>query len=237
MKRISRRGFLNGAGAALGAAVVPSSVLGRDGAISPGDRITVACIGTGWQGANNVQSFLEEPGAQVVAACDIDSEHLETARQTINEKYGNQDCKTYRFFEEVLARSDIDAVMLAAPDHWHGILGTAAAAAGKDIYGEKPLAQNFAEGQAIVAAVERYGRVWQTGSWQRSRDDFRFACELVRERPYRQSHKGHGRAARRAYRFRWNRQSGFSRAAAQNAGLRALARPCARRAVLSGAGP
>src|SRR6476659_1859742 len=93
MKRISRRGFLNGAGAALGAAVVPSSVLGRDGAISPGDRITVACIGTGWQGADNVQSFLEEPGAQVVAACDIDSEHLDTARQTINEKYGNQDCK------------------------------------------------------------------------------------------------------------------------------------------------
>ena len=160
--------------------IVPSSAFGRDGAVSPSDRITVACIGTGWQGGNNVQSFLEEPGAQVVAACDIDSEHLETARQTINTKYGNQDCKTYHLFEEVLARKDIDAVMLAAPDHWHGILGTAAAAAGKDIYGEKPLAQNFAEGQAIVEAVERYGRVWQTGSWQRSRDDFRFACELVR---------------------------------------------------------
>ncbi|MCX6628240.1 MAG: Gfo/Idh/MocA family oxidoreductase, partial [Candidatus Solibacter sp.] len=180
MPRTNRREFLKGAGVALCANIVPSSALGRDGAVSPGDRITVACIGTGWQGGNNVQSFLEEPGAQVVAACDIDSEHLETARQTINAKYGNQDCKTYRFFEEVLARQDIDAVMLAAPDHWHGILGTASAAAGKDIYGEKPLAQNFAEAQAIVAAVERYGRVWQTGSWQRSRDDFRFACELVR---------------------------------------------------------
>jgi predicted dehydrogenase len=179
-----RRQFLKHAGAALGGGfcpvVMPSSAFGRDGAVAPSDRITVACIGTGWQGGNNVQSFLEEPGAQVVAACDIDSEHLETARQTINTKYGNQDCKTYHLFEEVLARKDIDAVMLAAPDHWHGILGTAAAAAGKDIYGEKPLAQNFAEGQAIVDAVERYGRVWQTGSWQRSRDDFRFACELVR---------------------------------------------------------
>jgi len=164
----------------LGAAIVPSSALGRDGAIAPGDRIAIACIGTGWQGGNNVDSFLEEPGAQVVAACDIDSQHLETARQAINQKYGNQDCKTYHNFEDVLARPDIDAVMLAVPDHWHGALSTAAAAAGKDIYGEKPLAQNFAEARAICDAVERYGRVWQTGSWQRSRDDFRMACELVR---------------------------------------------------------
>jgi predicted dehydrogenase len=115
----------------------------------------------------------------VVAACDIDAGHLETARQAINKKYGNQDCKTYHEFEEVLARKDIDAVMLAVPDHWHGVLSTAAVAAGKDIYGEKPLAQNFAEGRAICEAVERYQCVWQTGSWQRSRDDFRRACELV----------------------------------------------------------
>jgi predicted dehydrogenase len=179
-----RREFLKSVGVALGAAccpaIVPSSALGRDGAVSPGDRITVACIGTGWQGGNNVQSFLEETGAQVLAVCDIDSGHLETARQTVNAKYGNQDCKTYHFFEDVLARKDIDAVMLAVPDHWHGILSTAAAAAGKDIYGEKPLAHNFAEARAICEAVERYGCVWQTGSWQRSRDDFRFACELVR---------------------------------------------------------
>jgi len=179
-----RRQFLKSVGAALGAAcgpaVVPAAALGRDGAVSPSDRITVACIGTGWQGGNNVQSFLEEPGAQVVAACDIDAGHLETARQTINAKYGNQDCKTYHFFEDVLARKDIDAVMLAVPDHWHGILSTASAAAGKDIYGEKPLAHNYAEGRAICEAVERYGRVWQTGNWQRSRDDFRLACELVR---------------------------------------------------------
>jgi predicted dehydrogenase len=183
MPRTGRRGFLKSAGGALGAAlcptIVPSRALGRDGAVAPGDRITVACIGTGWQGGSNVDSFLEEPGAQAVAACDIDADHLETARQAINKKYGNQDCKTYHQFEEVLARKDIDAVMLAVPDHWHGVISTAAAAAGKDIYGEKPLAQNFAEGRAICDAVERYQRVWQTGSWQRSRDDFRRACELV----------------------------------------------------------
>ena len=183
MRRANRRDFLKTAGGAVGAAispvVVPSRALGHDGAVAPGDRITVACIGTGWQGGNNVDSFLEEPGAQVVAVCDIDAEHLENARQTVNKKYGNQDCKTYHEFEEVLARKDIDAVMLAVPDHWHGVISTAAAAAGKDIYGEKPLAQNFAEGRAICEAVERYQRVWQTGSWQRSRDDFRRACELV----------------------------------------------------------
>ena len=147
----------------------------------PSDRITVACIGTGWQGGNNVQSFLEEPGAQVVAVCDIDSEHLETARQTINKKYGNQDCKTYHAFEEVLARRDIDAVMLAVPDHWHGVLGTAAAAAGKDIYGEKPLAHNFAEGAGDLSrrwsATGACGRR-EAGSGRGT--NFRFACELVR---------------------------------------------------------
>jgi predicted dehydrogenase len=178
---IGRRDFLKNVatGAALGPAFIPGRALGRDGVVAPSDRITVACIGTGWQGGNNVDSFLEEPGAQVVAACDIDAGHLETARQAINKKYGNQDCKTYHEFEEVLARKDIDAVMLAVPDHWHGVLSTAAVAAGKDIYGEKPLAQNFAEGRAICEAVERYQCVWQTGSWQRSRDDFRRACELV----------------------------------------------------------
>jgi predicted dehydrogenase len=154
--------------------------MGKGGTVAPSDRITVGCIGTGWMGSEDVKSFLAEPGAQVVAVCDIDANHLEAARTTVNEKYGNQDCKTYHFFEEVLAREDIDAVVLAVPDHWHGILSVAAAAAGKDIYGEKPLAQNWAEGRAICDAVARFGCVWQTGSWQRSVGDFRFACELVR---------------------------------------------------------
>src|ERR1017187_10525000 len=98
--RIGRRNFLKNVatGAALGPAFIPGRALGRDGVVAPSDRITVACIGTGWQGGNNVDSFLEEPGAQVVAACDIDAGHLENARQAINKKYGNQDCKTYHEF-------------------------------------------------------------------------------------------------------------------------------------------
>ena len=140
----------------------------------------MGCIGVGWMGSANVSGFLEEPSAQVLAVCDVDSEHLSDAQTAVNEKYQNKDCKAYKNFEELLARPDIDAVMLAVPDHWHGVLSVAAARAGKDIYGEKPIAQNFAEGKAVCDAVARYRRVWQTGTWQRSRSQFRVACELVR---------------------------------------------------------
>lgn len=175
--QISRRKLLRQA--ALAPLVVRASVLGLNGAVPPSDRVTVGCIGTGWMGLSNVASFLELPEAQVVAVCDVDRKHLEEARQAVANKYG-QPCDACHNFEDVLARSDVDAVMLAVPDHWHGVLSVAAARAGKDIYGEKPLARFFAEGVAIVQAVERYGRVWQTGSWQRSEARFRQACELVR---------------------------------------------------------
>jgi len=97
----------------------------------------------------------------------------------VDAKYGNEDCVTYHYYEEVIARSDIDALSLGLPDHWHAIPAIAGARSGKDIFGEKPLAQNWAEGRAMADAVKRYGRVWQTGSWQRSLANFRFACELV----------------------------------------------------------
>jgi predicted dehydrogenase len=175
----NRREFL-WAAAGLGfPALIPATALGKSGAVAPSDRVVTACIGTGWQGGNNVNSILEEPGAQLVAVCDIDADHLKLALDTVNAKYGNKDCKAYHLYEEVLDRKDIDAVVLSVPDHWHGILSVAAARAGKDIYGEKPLAHNFAEGVAIRDTVARYGRVWQTGSWQRSVSQFRFACELV----------------------------------------------------------
>lgn len=162
---ITRRRFVHTAAAAI---------------VAPSDRVTIACIGAGWQGGNNVKIFLEENGAQVVAVCDIDTGHLDDARNVVNQKYGNRDCAAYSHFEEVLARADIDAVVLSVPDHWHGIIAVRAAAAGKDIYGEKPIAHNFAEGLEIVEAVRRYGSIWQSGSWQRSVAQFRFACELVR---------------------------------------------------------
>jgi len=184
-KRTTRRKFCKQSTLPLAAGIgfptlVPSSAMGLNGSISPSNRVTMACIGVGWQGTGNMESFLELPEAQIVAVCDIEQLHLDHAKDVVDKKYGNADCATYHLFEEVLARTDIDAVSLGLPDHWHAIPAIAAARLGKDIYGEKPLAHNWTEGRAICDAVKRYGRVWQTGSWQRSQSHFRFACELVR---------------------------------------------------------
>src|SRR4029077_6395595 len=99
---------------------------------------------------------------------------------SVNKKYENQDCKAYNDYRELMARNDIDAVMLAVPDHWHALIAVEAARHKKDIYGEKPLAAPLAEKQAIVKAVQENQRIWQTGSWQRSLSNFRKAAEIVR---------------------------------------------------------
>jgi len=184
MGKLNRRQFLRKAtGVALGAAslpyIIPSSVLGKDGQVAPSERITIGCIGVGWQGTSNMEDFLREPAARVVAVCDIDANHLKDAKGTVDEAYGNQDCLTYHDFRELLARDDIDAVSLGLPDHWHAVPAIMAARAGKDIFGEKPLSHSLIEGRALCDAVKRYGRIWQTGSWQRSQSNFRFGAELV----------------------------------------------------------
>jgi predicted dehydrogenase len=179
---MNRRQFLK---TTLGAAIaapcfVPASALGKNGAIAPSRRITLGCIGVGGMGTANLKNFLTKPHAQVLAVCDVDAGHRDRARNLVNEAYGNNDCAGYNDFRELLARNEIDAVMIAVPDQWHGIIAVAAARRRKDIYGEKPLAYSISEGRAIVDAVQRYGVIWQTGSWQRSQQHFRFGCELVR---------------------------------------------------------
>jgi len=139
----------------------------------------MAAIGTGSQGTSNLRAFLGFPEVQFVAVCDVDKRHSAAAKRLVDERYGNQDCRTYVDFRELLAKEDLDAVSIALPDHWHAIVSVACAKAGLDIYGEKPLARTIVEGRAICDAVKRYGRVWQTGSWQRSEAHFRRACELV----------------------------------------------------------
>ena len=170
--------------AAIGAAgfphIIPSSVFGRPYAPAPSDRIVMAGIGFGMMGIPNMEAFLEKDEVQWVAVCDIDEEHLKRARDIVNQKYGNADCTVYRDFRELFARGDLDAVSIAVPDHWHAVLSIAAAREGLDIYAEKPLSHDLSEGRAMCDAVKRYGRVWQTGSWQRSVDNFHHACELVR---------------------------------------------------------
>jgi predicted dehydrogenase len=180
-KSVNRRQFLKAAGAAIVLpTILPSSVLGRDGNTPPSGKINLGVIGMGWQGPGNTQSFLAEPDCQVVAACDIDAGHLQDALNMVNDHYQTKDCKGYHDYHELLAREDIDAVMIAVPDNWHALVATEAARRKKDIYGEKPLAKTIAEQQAIVKAVEKNKIIWQTGSWQRSQAPFHKAAEIVR---------------------------------------------------------
>jgi predicted dehydrogenase len=181
LRSFNRRRFLKTAGtAAILPAVLPAARALQSSGSSANNRINLGVIGMGWQGPGNTQSFLASQDCQVVAACDIDANHLQAALKMVNEAYGNEDCKGYHDYRELLARNDIDAVMIAVPDHWHEIVATEAARRKKDIYGEKPLAHTLAEQQSIVRAVKQNKIIWQMGSWQRSVPTFHKAAEIVR---------------------------------------------------------
>ena len=176
-KSVSRREFLKGSAAVAGAAfawptIVPSSVFG---AAAPSNRLTMGCIGLGGQGSGNMKGFNAKKDCAVVAVCDVDADHREKAREVV----GLDAKSSYNDFRDVIARDDIDAVSIAAPDHWHVPISIAAVRAGKDVFCEKPLTLTIAEGRILVDEVKRYGRVFQTGSQQRSGSEFRKACELV----------------------------------------------------------
>jgi predicted dehydrogenase len=190
-KQISRRRFLGRAVGAAGAAsafpyIVPASVLGGGGDAAPSERITLGFIGTGKQSQHLMRSFLNSPGTQVLAACDVDKLKLARGKKIVEDFYAGKNggsfkgCDTYGYFRDLLARDDIDAVVIATPDHWHAIIVIESAKAGKDIYCEKPLSQTIEQARTMVNTVRRYGRVFQTGSMQRSDWHFRLGCELVR---------------------------------------------------------
>ena len=174
---VSRRTFLT-ATAGFGLFnIVPSSVMG---AAAPSNKITMALIGAGGMGNGDMRSFMALDDTHILAVCDVNSVKRQKAKATVDNAYGNRDCATYRDFRDVCMRDDIDAVIVATPDHWHAVIGIYAANCGKDIYGEKPFSHDLREGRELVKAVERNGRVWQTGSWQRSKGEMRRAVELVR---------------------------------------------------------
>ena len=178
---MNRRHFLAATGAALALpTLIPASVLGRQGTPPPSGRLTLGMVGCGNMGTSNTHAFLGQKDCRVVAACDVDKNHLQHLVGVINKQYQNKDCKSFHDYRELMARDDIDAVMLALPDHWHALAAVEAARRKKDIYGEKPLARTIAEQQAIVKAVQANQRIWQTGSWQRSVTNFRKAAEIVR---------------------------------------------------------
>lgn len=183
-KSMNRRQFIKRtAGAAMGGIaipyIIPSSVLGKSNGVAPSNKITVGCVGVGNQGRGDMHSFLEQSDAHVVAVCDVDTNYLREAKEDVDRKYENKDCVTYRDFRDLIARNDIDVVQITTPDHWHALVVIAAAKAGKDMYGEKPFAHSLLEGRAACDAIQRYGRVWQTGSQMRSDTHNQFACELV----------------------------------------------------------
>lgn len=178
---ISRRTFIRRVAAAITVPyIVPSSVFGRDSRPAPSNRITMGLIGLGSMGMRHVKGFLQEYDCHIIAVCDVDALRRQAAVEEINKHYGSKDCAQYNDFRDLISRDDIDTLCISVPDHWHLIPVLTGARAGKDIYGEKPLALTISEGRAMVEAVHRYGCVWQTGSWQRSTAHFRFACELVR---------------------------------------------------------
>ena len=153
----------------------------------PSNRITLGFIGLGVQGRGLLNNFLRKDGAQVVAVCDVDANRREDGRQRVDTHYAKQTesgsgrgCMVFEDFRELVARPDLDAVVIATPDHWHAVIAIAAAEAGKDIYCEKPLSKSVHESRAMVRAVRKHHRILQVGSMQRSMREFRVACELIR---------------------------------------------------------
>lgn len=171
--RPSRRQFLCSMAAwGMAPLVVKARALGAEGVPPASERIRLGIIGCGSRGTADLQGLIAQ-GAQCVAACDCYQER----REQIAQRYG---AKPYADFRELLARDDIDAVLIASPEHWHALMCVEACRHGKDVFCEKPLTLTIREAQAVQAAVQRYDRVFQTGTQQRSDPRFRFACELVR---------------------------------------------------------
>ena len=179
--RVSRRSFLAGTTGAVAAPfLVPATSLGAAGRAAPSDRIGIGSIGVGGRGSGHVGSLLGNRDTQVLAVCDADRRKADATKKRVDARYGNSDCLATADFREVLARGDIDAVVIASPENWHALHAATAAAAGKDIYCEKALSLTVAEGRALCDTVRRYGRVFQVGTQQRSDRNFRHACELAR---------------------------------------------------------
>lgn len=200
---VNRRKFLSRSTAALGAALavpslVPASVLGRDGALPPSERINMGFIGLGGQGSGHLLGgawtyvaggYVARNDVQVLAVCDVRKERRDHAHTRCNQIYagklgtaGYNGVQAYNDFREVLARPDIEAVLLALPYHWAAPMATMAMRAGKDVYCEKPVAITVHQGRTLIETARRFGRVYQAGTQQRSEyaGKFRLACELVR---------------------------------------------------------
>jgi predicted dehydrogenase len=194
MTTMHRRDFLKSTAAFAATTTAAANAQDRP---SASNRITMGVIGTGNQGTGDMKNFLADERVQVVAVCDLNKESpgywdgaiagREPARNLVEWHYARakrsgvyKGCTPYEDFRDLLARKDIDTVLIAVPDHWHSIPVIEAARAGKDIYGEKPLSLTISEGRAMADTIKSSNRVFQCGSQQRSDVRFRKACEIVR---------------------------------------------------------
>ncbi len=182
-QRLSRREFIRRTSAAAAAPIVlPASVFGTQEKAAPSNRITLGFIGMGKMNSGLLNAFLGYADVQVVAVCDVDTTRRENAKKTVDTKYAGKGCAGVSDFNELIGRKDIDAVVIATPDHWHAIPVIEAAKAKKDVYCEKPLSLTIHEAKLMIDAVRKHDRVFQTGSQQRSQSNgsFRTACEYAR---------------------------------------------------------
>ena len=203
MKKTPRRRFLGAGGKALGFAalaptIIPPSALGKNGNTAPSDRITMGFLGMGTMGDGHLWGrawtylpggYIARDDVQVLAVCDVWRNKREEHQDKVNKYYTRKlskgeyrGCEAYGDFRDVLARQDIDAVLIATPNHWHATMSVMAAESGKDVYCEKPTAVTISESQAMVRAFEKNRRVFQAGTQQRSEYEgkFRIACESIR---------------------------------------------------------
>ncbi len=184
---ISRRKFLERSAALSLFFIVPRHVLGGKGFVAPSDRINIGFIGAGRQAISLQKSFLSTAEARIVAASDVYASKVESFVAAVNAFHAKEEgkatyngCSGHADFRAILANKDVDAVVIATPDHWHAVQAVLAAEAGKDIYCEKPLSLTIKEGRAMVHAARRHKRVFQTGSMQRSMPEFQQAVSLIR---------------------------------------------------------
>ncbi len=180
----TRRGFLKTAvqaGVCLAVPqIIPGTALGKSGRAAAGERITLGAIGIGNRGRYVLGCFLQQTDLQCVAVCDVRTDNRQRAKEMVDAYYGHSDCVTYADMRELLAREDIDAVLIATGPNWHATAATMAAKAGKDVYCEKPCTKNIAQSLALAEVFRRTGRVFQAGTQRRSLPNFAHAIELAR---------------------------------------------------------
>ncbi len=168
--------------------LVPLGALGGAGTVGANERIGVGVIGTGLMGAGHANRMLGDPAVQLIAVCDVDRSRREAALARARARSAgaagankSTDCATYNDYRELIARSDIDAVVIATPDHWHALQSIDAAKAGKDVYCEKPISLTIEEGRRLITAIRQQGRVFQTGTQYRSIPTIRDVVGFVRK--------------------------------------------------------